>query len=337
MARVLLQAAELSAAARCGQSGEMGRRVAAAARINRMSLVAARTPYLWPAAALVVNAFVWGTSWWPFRQLESRGLHPLWATVLIYAVAVLVILALRPGALLQLLRTPALWILVLASGTTNAAFNWAVTIGDVVRVVLLFYLMPLWAVLLARLVLHEPLTRTAGTRVVLALAGAAIVLWPAGRSGWDALPLPRSLPDWLGVIGGFSFALNNVMLRREARRPEEARALAMFSGGVLVAGALALALAQGGAVSGLPAPAAGWLVGVAAMALLFLVGNLALQFGAARLPANVTSVVMLTEIVFASVSALALGGGRLDGQLLAGGALILAAAMLSTLGGADSD
>ena len=69
-------------------------------------------------------------------------------------------------------------------GTTNAAFNWAVTLGDVVRVVPLFYLMPLWAVLLARLVLREPLTHHAAARVLLVPAGAAVVLWPAGRSGW---------------------------------------------------------------------------------------------------------------------------------------------------------
>ena len=301
-----------------------------------MSLAPARTPFLWPALALVLNALVWGCSWWPFRQLEMRGLHPLWATVLIYAVAVLVIVALRPRAVGQLLRTPALWVLVVAAGTTNATFNWAVTIGDVVRVVLLFYLMPLWTVLLARLVLHEPLTRLAAVRVLLALLGAAIVLWPADRSGWDALPLPRSLPDWLGVIGGFSFALNNVMLRREAHRPEEGRALAMFGGGMVVAGALALVLSAGGAVPPLPAPAPAWLGGVGGMALLFLAGNLALQYGAARLPANVTSVVMLTEILFASASALALGGGSLNGQLLLGGALILLAALLSTLAGADA-
>ncbi|HNK19964.1 MAG TPA: EamA family transporter, partial [Piscinibacter sp.] len=140
-----------------------------------MSSVSTRASFTAPALALVVNAFVWGTSWWPFRQLEARGLHPLWATVLIYAVAVLVILALRPRALGQLLRTPVLWILVLASGTTNAAFNWAVTLGDVVRVVLLFYLMPLWAVLLARLLLGEALSARALVRVAMALAGAAVV------------------------------------------------------------------------------------------------------------------------------------------------------------------
>jgi drug/metabolite transporter (DMT)-like permease len=290
-----------------------------------------RSVNLLPVLALTVNAFVWGTSWWPFRQLEGLGLHPLWATVLIYGLAVAIIVVARPGAVAQVLRTPALWVLVLASGTTNAAFNWAVVVGDVVRVVLLFYLMPLWAVLLARWLLKEPLTRMTALRVLLALIGAAIVLWPAGRSGWDALPLPRSLPDWLGVLGGFAFALNNVMLRREARRPEEGRALAMFCGGTMVAGVIATSLALQGKIAWLPAAAPAWLLGGLALALLFLAGNLALQYGASRLPANVTSVVMLTEVLFASASALLLGGGRLTLPLLAGGALILLAALLSAL------
>ena len=290
------------------------------------SHAAARAP-AWPALALTFNAFVWGVAWWPFRQLQGLGLHPLWATVLIYVVAVAVIAAARPGAPRLLLRTPALWVVVVASGTTNAAFNWAMVIGDVVRVVLLFYLMPLWAVLLARIVLHEALTRAAALRVLLALAGAAIVLWPAGE-GW---PLPRTLADALGIVGGFAFALNNVMLRREAAQPEEGRALAMFGGGVAVAGALALALAARGDVPWPPAAAPGWLVATFGLSVVFLLSNFALQFGAARLPANVTAVVLLTEVVFAVGSALALGGGTLTPQLLLGGALIVAAAALAAL------
>jgi drug/metabolite transporter (DMT)-like permease len=291
----------------------------------------------WPALALLINALVWGCSWWPFRQLESLGLHPLWATVLVYSVAVGVIIAARPRALGQVLRTPELWWLLLAAGTTNAAFNWAVVIGDVVRVILLFYLMPLWTVLLARLLLHEPLTRGAGVRVLVSLAGAAIVLWPEGQSGWASLPLPQSLPDWLGLLGGFSFALNNVLLRRAAHRPEEGRAVAMFGGGVVVAGLLATLLAARGVLPWPPLPAPSWSAGVLALALMFLIGNLALQFAAARLPANVTSVVMLTEVVIASGSAVAFGGGVMTTRLLLGGALIVGAALLAVFepGGAN--
>ncbi len=282
------------------------------------------------------NALVWGASWWPMRQLESQGLHPLWATVFVYLLAALVILLARPRALLQVLRTPALWVLVLASGATNAAFNWGVVIGDVVRVVLLFYLMPLWTVLLARLLLGETITRGAAARIALALAGAAIVLWPAtagGESLWSQLPIPRSLPDWLGVIGGFSFALNNVMLRHQAHRPEEGRALAMFIGGVLVAGVLATVLASQARLPWPPAAAAGWLVLAVGLSALFLLSNLALQYGASRLPANVTSVVMISEVVVASGSAVALGAGSLSASLLVGGGLIVLAALLAATEG----
>jgi drug/metabolite transporter (DMT)-like permease len=67
------------------------------------------------------------------------------------------------------------------------------------------------------------------------------------------------------------------------------------------------------------------------LAAVFLVSNLALQYGTARLPANVTSVVMLTEVLFAAGSALLLGGGSMTAPLAAGGALIVLAALLSTL------
>ncbi len=280
---------------------------------------------LLPVLGLLFNAFVWGVSWWPFRQLEARGLHPLWATALIYLLAVLVLSLWRPSSWLQLLRAPALWVLVLASGTTNAAFNWGVTLGDVVRVVLMFYLMPLWAVLLARLLLGERLTPLALLRGLLALGGAAIVLWPAG----GGLPLPHTLAEALGLLGGFAFALNNVMLRHQAHQPELARALAMFLGGAVVAGLLALALGMQGLVAAPPAPAWPWLAGVLALGALFLLSNLTLQYGAARLSANATAVVMVSEVLFASVSAVLLGAGQLSLALLLGAALIVLAALLA--------
>ena len=297
-----------------------------------MSIVSAPAPRVsataLPVLALTLNALVWGTSWWPFRRLEAAGLHPLWTTAFVFGLAALAIVVVRPRAAAQVARTPALWVLVLASGTTNASFNWGVVIGDVVRVVLLFYLMPLWTVLLARLLLNERLSALAALRVVLGLAGAGIVLLPSD-AGIGALPVPHTLADWLGVIGGFSFALNNVMLRREAAQPDEGRALAMFVGGALVAGALASVVAWHRPSIWPPAPAHDWVWLALALAGVFLISNLSLQYGAARLPANLTAVVMLTEVLFASASSLAFGNGVLTAPLLAGGALILAGALLA--------
>lgn len=280
------------------------------------------------AAALVLNALVWGLSWWPFRHLDEQGLHPLWATTLVYAAISLLLLAVRPRSVLELLRPSALWVLIAAAGTTNAAFNWAVSIGDVVRVVLLFYLMPLWAVLLARVLLKEAITPHALRRVALGLAGAVIVLWPEGGVG--ALGAAFSLADALAIVGGFSFALNNIMVRREQQRSEAARAAAMFIGGALIAAVVGWVLLQAGSV---PAPrweaAAQWWPWALGLSAAFLAANLSLQYGASRLPAHRTAVIMLTEVLFASVSAVALGVGNLGLALLLGGGCILASAWLA--------
>lgn len=269
--------------------------------------------------ALLFNALVWGVSWWPLRWLQLHGVHPLWATSLIFVFAVVVIGVARRGAWREVRRAPALWLIALASGTTNAAFNWGVTVGDVVRVVLLFYLMPLWAVLLARALLGERLNALALARLALALGGAAVVLWPVDR------PLAFGGADLLGLVGGVSFALNNVMLKREAARDGAARALAMFGGGALVSTALALGLSVPA-----PPPPGAWLGGALALAALFLTSNLALQYGAARLAASATAVIMVSEVLFAAVSAVALGGGTLTPRLAAGGALIVGASLIGT-------
>ncbi|TWO70998.1 DMT family transporter [Caenimonas sedimenti] len=279
----------------------------------------------WPALALVFNAFVWGLSWWPFRELQSQGLHPLWSTALIYLVSLACLLAVRPGAVRGWWQSPWLWLLAAAAGMTNVGFNWAVTIGDVVRVVLLFYLMPAWSVLLAWLLLDEKPHATALARVALALVGVAIVL-DGGAMGW---PWPQGLADWLALAGGFSFALTNALLRKLQATPPESRVLAMFGGGAALAGTVATwGLAQG-TIPGLPALQASWLGVGLALSAAFLVGNLALQYGAARLAAHTTALVMLSEVVFASLSSVALGAAELSPRVLAGGALIVAAAAWS--------
>ena len=273
-----------------------------------------------PAAALVLNAFVWGVSWWPFRELQARGFHPLWSTSFTYLLAVASFATFHPGAWRAFAREPKLWLLAAASGFTNVGFNWGVTVGDVVRVVLLFYLMPAWSVLLAWALLGERPTGAGIARLLLALAGVAIVL----KTPDAAWPVPESLADWLGVAGGFSFALTNVMLRKLQHVPAASRLLAMFGGGGLLAGAAGLLLAETPT-----APGFGEAGLVALLAVGFVCANLGWQYGASRLPAQATALIMLSEVLFASASAAWLGAGEITGRVLAGAALILSAAAWS--------
>jgi drug/metabolite transporter (DMT)-like permease len=285
------------------------------------------TGSLLAAAALMLNALVWGVSWWPFRALQAHGLHPLWSTALVYLVGLVCLWIMKPQAWRGLLQHPSLWWLVLASGLTNVGFNWAVTVGDVVRVVLLFYLMPAWVVLLAWPLLGEKPTRGSLLRLALALAGVVVVL----KTPASAWPVPESLADWLALMGGLSFALTNILLRKFNQTPSEARMLSMFGGGAVMAVAAAVVGMGLGVVTAPPAPNMAWAGLALLLSLAFLVGNFALQYGASHLSASATSLIMLSEVVFASVSSVLLGTGELSTRTLLGGGLILLASLLSVV------
>ncbi len=298
--------------------------------------------------ALALNALVWGLSWWPLRQLDAAGLHPLWATAAVFLLATLVLTGIRPSGWLQFKTHPQLWWLMLASGLTNVGFNWSVTTGDVVRVVLLFYLMPTWSLLLAWWLLNERPTRGAVARLALALVGVLLVL-KTPESAW---PVPQDLADVLALFAGFCFALTNIWLLRLQHTSESARMVAMFGGGALMAIACAVLATATGVIPTLPnmpselsivSAAVAWLGDASVVPLVttwapyvlglstaFLVSNFTLQYGAARLSAHTTAMVMMSEVVFASVSSVALGVSALTWRIALGGGMIVFAALLAS-------
>ena len=286
--------------------------------------------------ALTFNALVFGLSWWPLRQLDILDLHPLWATAGVFLLATLVLTLVQPVGWLSFKQYPSLGWLMLASGLTNVGFNWAVTTGDVVRVVLLFYLMPTWSLLLAWWLLGERPTRGALARLSLALVGVVLVL-KTPDSPW---PLPQDLPDLLALLSGFTFALTNIWLLRLQHTPASGRMLAMFGGGAVMAVCCAVLATLSGVITPtltLPVPSAELLARVLAWApwalglsAAFLLSNFALQYGAARLSAHTTAMVMMSEVVFASVSSVALGASALTWRIALGGGMIVAAALLAS-------
>ncbi len=288
--------------------------------------------------ALALNALVWGLSWWPLHQLHAHGLHPLWATAAVFALATLVLCFISPQGWRHFKQHPQLWWLMVASGLTNIGFNWAVTTGDVVRVVLLFYLMPTWALLLAWWMLGERPTRGALLRLSLALLGVVLVL-KTPESPW---PLPQDLPDVLALLAGFSFALTNIWLLRLQHTPESSRMVAMFGGGAVMATVCAALATFAGVIPAMEAVSwksvdastlqalATWAPYVVGLSAAFLVSNFTLQYGAARLSAHTTAMVMMSEVVFASVSSVALGASTLSWRIGLGGGMIVLAALLAS-------
>ena len=275
--------------------------------------------------ACVVAAILWGLFWYPLRLLEGMGWHGLWSALLLYCVACF---AIAPpvwrgrDCLRQNGRDFAL--LGLFAGCANLAFILAVLEGEVVRVLLLFYLSPVWAVLLARVILRERLARAGALALVIAMAGAVLMLWRADIDPGRGL----GAADLYALAAGLCFALSNIVVRKMAAAPLDLKIGAAYAG-VIVLALIAIVLA------GIAPPAvtfnSGLLVLVLGFPLMYVMMWTA-QYGVTHLPIQRSSIIFLLEIVAGAVSAAWLTDETLTRREYLGGILVLSAGLLSVLG-----
>jgi len=209
-------------------------------------------------------------------------------------------------------------VMMLAVGWCNVAFVLAILEGTVVRVLLLFYLSPLWALLLGWIILNEKPGRGGWLVFSLAIGGAVTMLWDT-KIG---LPWPSDRADWLAVSSGFAFSLANVIVRKTGELNIGIKSVASWLGVVIVA-AVWIVLA------GVQMPDVNVKVVSSAVMLGwfgFVIMTLTVIYGVSHMPVHRSAVILLFELVVGAVSSLLLTDEIVQPTEWAGGALILVSA-----------
>jgi drug/metabolite transporter (DMT)-like permease len=273
---------------------------------------------------LLFGATAWGIIWHPYRLLDQAGLSGIFASVATYSLALaLGVILFWRGRHGLFMRPLAILPLALAAGWTNLSYVLAVIDGEVMRVLLLFYLSPLWTLLLARLLLEERAGKRGLLAIALSLSGAFVMLWRPV----EGLPLPRTPAEWLGLSSGFGFALTNVLTRRAVHLSLEEKSLAVWIGVVV----LALAFLP---LDRAPLPEMSqinlqhWLM-MLGIGVILMLTTLLVQYGITHTLVTRASVIFLFELVVAAISSYLLAGESLSAREWIGGAMIIAAAVFA--------
>ena len=283
--------------------------------------VAKRIP---PSLILMSGSTLWGLTWIWLKQAHALGIGPILLSVVAFATQWLLVAPFAWRAWRDPSRPPIsrlnwqwLALLAFASGVAGVGFTMAMVYGDVVRSMMLFFLIPAWGVLFGRIFLKEPLTPARGRAGVSARAGAFLILGP--DSG-DRLPPP----DLIALIAGFSLAGANTLFRFLAEQPITIK-LTLMQGSTVLLGLIAWALsAEFGVMPTLAAVGSSALYG----GTMLLAAVLATQYAVERLPASRTAILMTLELLVAVASATWLGDRIHGANVWSGGALILVAALL---------
>ncbi len=274
-----------------------------------------------PVLSLLVAATMWGLFWYPLRYMESHGLSGAWASLLMYTGALVLALPWLRRSWPDLRNWPVqMAIVALATGWTNVSFIVAVINGEVVRVILLFYLSPLWTVILGCWLLGERLDAAAVLMLVLSIGGAMIVLWDPSIG----VPWPGSVADWLAISSGMTFALANVKLRSLHQATLYSKTLMSWLGVVVVAAVWVLAIDYR-----LPVVESDILWFAAVFGVIIAIVTLSVVYGVSHMPVHRSAVIMLFEILVGAVSAQILTNEILHWYEWLGGALIVIAAVIA--------
>ena len=277
-----------------------------------------------PEAVIAISGALWGLYWIPVRYLEDRGVGVVWMTLGLFLVALVVfvpVLVRHPPA--RAVFTPRMLVTGLLTGGSFVLYSVSIVLTEVVTAILLFYLSPVWATVLGRMLLGERFTVSRLAALVLGLGGLWVVL--GGESG---LPLPRNLGDWCALTAGVTWAFGTLRVHQDAAVSPIAHTAALFVGGTAVIVVLALLPALEAPVPAVTAPAAAIVLAVAVLSVLSAGGIL---WGARLISPGRAGLLLMMEVITGLASAALLAGEPFGTVQVVGSTLIMAAALAEVL------
>jgi len=283
-----------------------------------------------PVFVLLGASILWGLSWIPLKSINAMGIDGIGLIFLTYGILALV---LAPLLLKQFFiwkeHKKMMFLIALFGGGANLTFTYALINGEVIRVMVLFYLLPVWGVFGGRLFLNEDIDRWRYLGVFLSISGAFMIL-----GGFEVFDSPPSWIDLIALVSGLFFAMNNLVFRSAQSIPVGSKIGSMFWGCFTLAGVFLMAGIEE-FPSGLSVNT--WLILVSYALFWLLIANIGSQWSVTHMEAGRSSIIIILELITAVVSATYIAGEIMTSVEYIGGILILSAAFIEAFRTKDDD
>ena len=282
-----------------------------------------------PEIVVAVAAAIWGLFWIPLRQFEAFGLSPEWVTLSQFISPLVILL---PFAVYRIVcRQPvglAQYKTGLLIGAAFALYCESLLLTDVVRTLVLFYVMPAWGTLLEVGFMGRRFTFWRGLALLLSLGGLLTIL---GIGGSFALSL--NIGDLMALISGIVFTIGAMRIRQSAQISIFEQLFAFFFfGSVIAVGLVFLPIDAHG---GLPAKdqVIGLLPWLAVMAIVFLIPVMwGLYWGSQFVDPGRLGILLQLEAVVGIGSAALFAGESFGLREAIGATLVIGAGLTEVLG-----
>jgi drug/metabolite transporter (DMT)-like permease len=269
---------------------------------------------------LFISSVGWGLTWLPIKGITQMGLDGMHLVLIAFASAGIL---LSPFLYIQRKswrgNVRLLLLIAVFGGLANLTFQLALVHGNVVRVMILFYLLPVWSVLGAWYILKERPDWLRILAVFISLAGAMFIL-KVDVSTFVGL----NWVDVLAIVSGVAFALNNILFRKTAAQPLASKVAAVFLGCAALMGAYLWFATVNTALPDNASPYYAVVYGIAYLSLI----TFGTQWGVTQLEAGRAALIIVMELVVAVASVALLTDITLSLREIIGGIMVMTAAVI---------
>ncbi len=161
----------------------------------------------YPNLTVIFACFFWGTYWIPLRYIDSSGENSVWPLCLSFILlSAILFKPLLQSAKILLFEKNFFFILgCFFSGLGITLYSESLLRGEIAKVVVLFYLCPIWGTIFARIILKHKFNFGRVLSIILGLIGLEIIV------GIDkGIIIPETIAEWIAIFAGITWALSTV-------------------------------------------------------------------------------------------------------------------------------
>ena len=157
-----------------------------------------------PNLTVIVSCLFWGSYWIPLRYIDSDSNGSLWP--IFFSFLLLSLLLLKPLVktfyVIFYERNYFFFLGCLFAATGITFYSESLLRGEIAKVVVLFYLCPIWGTIFAKIFLGNKLTLKRLLSIILGIIGLEIMVGIE-----KGIIFPTSVVEWIALSAGLSWAM----------------------------------------------------------------------------------------------------------------------------------
>ena len=275
--------------------------------------------------ASLYAGLAYGLYWIPLRALEEAGLHDVLPALMFNLVPMVLILPLIAWRWRYIVNAP--WqfhVTGVVVGLSIVGYTNAFLYTDVVRVLILFYLTPIWGFIFARIVIGDLITPVRQLSILLGIGGMGTIF------GFETgIPLPDNTGDWMALGAGVLWAAASLMMLMGKESPIDYACWFFLWNGIAAIG-VTVVLFEGNLES---LPGVGtftgvlpWLIPLAV--ILIIPAGFAVIYGPTQLNPGIAGILFMVEIGIGTITASIMTDEPFGFREIAGVLMITTAALV---------